>query len=101
MKFIIDIAGIVQWLVHGLVPQYGTETRVRLTNRYRMEKFIVYILKSKKSKKHYIGYTIDIEKRLKQHNAGLNRSTKYGIPWEVIYKEDGYKTRTDALKRER
>ncbi len=66
-----------------------------------MEKFTVYILKSQLRGKHYIGYTVDIKKRLKEHNEGLNRSTKYGVPWGIVYTEDGFRTRSDAIKRER
>ncbi|SRR3989338_2171633 len=66
-----------------------------------MDKFIVYILKSRKVNRHYIGSTKDIQKRLKDHNEGLNRSTKFGIPWEVIYTEKGFKTRRAAEERER
>ena len=67
-----------------------------------MDEFTVYILESEKvSSRHYIGSTRDIGKRLKDHNEGLNRSTKFGIPWEVIYTEKGFKTRRAAEERER
>ena len=48
---------------------------------------------------YYIGYTSDLEKRLKQHNDGLSKWTKRYKNWKVIYQEE-YKTRTEALKRE-
>lgn len=41
-----------------------------------MQKFGVYILKSLKNNSYYVGSTNDIEKRLSQHNSGLNYSTK-------------------------
>ncbi|KKP39548.1 MAG: hypothetical protein UR30_C0010G0044 [Candidatus Peregrinibacteria bacterium GW2011_GWC2_33_13] len=66
-----------------------------------MEVFTVYILRSIKTKKHYIGYTIDINKRLLQHNTRLNRSTIRGIPWEVIYSETGFNSRQRAMRREK
>lgn len=36
----------------------------------------VYILQSEKNKRHYIGSTDDIERRLKEHNIGKVSSTK-------------------------
>ncbi len=62
----------------------------------------VYILKSIKNNKHkyYIGCTIDIYNRLKQHNEGLTISTKSGAPWKLIYKEK-VTDRLSALRREK
>ena len=47
--------------------------------------YYVYILKSE-SEKYYIGYTNDLRRRLKEHNAGLNSSTR-GSVWHVYYYE--------------
>ena len=60
----------------------------------------VYILFSSKLKKFYIGQTSDLKKRLTQHNNGLGRYTKAGIPWVLVYKEF-YKSRNEALVREK
>ena len=60
----------------------------------------IYILFSPKTNRYYIGSTGDLEKRLKLHNAGLTKSTKYGIPWKIIYSEE-YSNRKDAVKREK
>lgn len=60
----------------------------------------VYILKSLKTKKYYIGSTRNISERLRLHNLGLTPSTKHGIPWEVIYTEE-YSDKKAALKREK
>lgn len=50
--------------------------------------FYVYVLESKKfDKELYIGYTDDLIKRLKEHNQGLNQSTKPYRPWHLIYYE--------------
>ena len=62
--------------------------------------FTVYILKSKKKEKYYIGFTSNLEKRLKQHNAGLNKSTVYGRPW-VIVRQESFDTKIEALNREK
>ena len=61
--------------------------------------FYTYVLKSKKDKKLYIGYTGDFKKRLQEHNSGANKSTKFRRPLELIYYE-AYKSEKDAKKRE-
>ena len=46
--------------------------------------YYVYVLHSlKKSDRYYIGYTLDLEKRLKEHNNGKSSHTKPWLPWEV------------------
>ncbi len=62
--------------------------------------FYVYILKSKKSGKSYIGHTSDLVKRLVEHNNGKSISTRFGRPWELIYEEE-FQTRSEAAMRER
>lgn len=47
----------------------------------------VYVLKSLKDKKWYIGCTNDIYKRVREHQSGKVRSTKHRLPVELIYKE--------------
>ena len=61
--------------------------------------YFVYVLKSQKDNKHYIGSTSNIEKRLAFHNAGLQRSTRTRIPFLLIYYEE-FATKQEALKRE-
>ncbi len=48
---------------------------------------------------YYIGSTQDINSRLTRHNKGLNKFTKSGIPWEIIYFEK-FDTRSEAYNRE-
>ncbi|MFC1612311.1 GIY-YIG nuclease family protein [Patescibacteria group bacterium] len=62
--------------------------------------FIVYILKSIKTARYYIGYTGDVVERLDAHNRGSVRSTKYFRPWKIIYTEE-YFSRTEAIRREK
>lgn len=47
----------------------------------------VYLLLSKKTCHWYIGSTKDLRKRILRHNLEENKSTKYGIPWKLIYCE--------------
>ncbi|MDP3965611.1 MAG: GIY-YIG nuclease family protein [bacterium] len=60
----------------------------------------MYVLLSKKTGGWYIGSTKEMQKRILSHNSGRNRSTKYGIPWGMIYCEIGL-NRDDARARER
>ncbi len=59
----------------------------------------VYVLYSDRIKKFYTGYTSNLEKRLDHHNYGLDRWSKRGIPWKIVYFEK-YNTKRDALVRE-
>jgi len=48
--------------------------------------YYVYIIKSVNfPKKIYIGYTLDIESRVKKHNEGGSEYTKDYYPWNLIY----------------
>ncbi len=47
----------------------------------------VYVLWSTRLRKRYVGSTNELSRRLREHNAGRNRFTKGGIPWEVIHTE--------------
>lgn len=63
-------------------------------------KYYVYILRSLKDNRYYIGSTADVRARLNYHNAGLQKSTKSRIPFELVYSEE-YDSKTEGLKREK
>jgi len=62
--------------------------------------FYVYVLKSEKDGKHYIGFTVDLKNRYNEHCLGEVRSTFYRRPLRLIYYEC-YENRKIAQKRER
>jgi len=62
--------------------------------------FYVYVLKSNKDGKHYIGFATDLKNRFKKHILGKVKATSYRRPLELIYYEC-YKDRGIAQKRER
>lgn len=62
--------------------------------------FYVYLLKSGKSGRWYIGQTSNLKSRLTEHNSQRNQSTKHDCPWELVYYE-AYRTRSLALGREK
>ncbi len=60
----------------------------------------VYLLQSRKDFSFYVGQTVDLKNRLKEHNDGKTYSTKNKIPWELIYCEC-FRSKKDALIREK
>jgi len=62
--------------------------------------YYVYILRSIKDGKYYIGSTADVIARIRFHNAGLQRSTRNRTPFELIYQE-GCASKSTALAREK
>ena len=61
--------------------------------------FYVYLLRSVEGY-HYTGHTPDLDRRLREHNAGTCRSTKRGTDWRIVYKEE-YASRSEAMRREK
>ncbi len=62
--------------------------------------YYTYVLKSIKNNKLYVDYSGDLYKRVKEHNLGLVKSTKSGMPWNLIYYE-ACKNEKDAVNREK
>lgn len=63
--------------------------------------FTVYVLKSFKNGKRYIGQTSkDAFSRMNEHNTGSNQWTRHNGPFEIVYFEN-FETRSEAIKRER
>ncbi|KKS96604.1 hypothetical protein A3B05_01960 [Candidatus Giovannonibacteria bacterium RIFCSPLOWO2_01_FULL_43_160] len=65
-----------------------------------MKFYYVYLLESIKNGNLYIGYTKDLLRRIKEHNQGLNFSTKPYRPWRLIYYEACLNEK-DAERREK
>jgi putative endonuclease len=61
--------------------------------------FFVYVIQSEKDGTTYTGFTENIDKRLKEHNAGKTRSIKHKVPFRVVHIEE-FETKTEAIKRE-
>ena len=60
----------------------------------------VYILQSQVSGRFYIGCTNNLTKRLKQHNAGQNRSTSLNRPWQLVCFK-GFSSGKEAYQNEK
>ena len=61
--------------------------------------YTVYVLRSFKDGRTYVGCTKNFENRLKEHNAGEVISTKKRVPFKLWYKEE-YVNKHEAYKRE-
>jgi putative endonuclease len=64
----------------------------------------VYVLASKKQDGHmvtYVGWTLDLERRLAEHNGAGKRGAKStrGRGWLLLYAEK-HRTRKGAMRRE-
>ncbi|RQP18680.1 MAG: GIY-YIG nuclease family protein [Parapedobacter sp.] len=63
--------------------------------------FTVYVLHSEKYGKIYIGYTSNLQERLKSHNElGKKGWTVKFRPWTLVYSET-YGSKAEAIHREK
>lgn len=72
----------------------GSET----SNKLRF--YYVYVLESENFNELYVGYTNDPTRRIREHNRGLNKSSKPYKPWKLIYYE-ACLNEEDAKRREK
>jgi len=66
-------------------------------------KYYVYLLKSTTSNRTYIGYSINVYKRLRAHNGEISggaKKTKIGRPWEIVLFVSGFEYERTALQYE-
>ena len=62
--------------------------------------YYTYVLKSKKDNNLYIGWTVDLKKRLKKHQGGNVVATANRRPLELVYYE-ACLNKEGAVKREK
>jgi len=63
--------------------------------------FNVYVLYSPSYNKIYIGFTSDLENRLRSHNMFASKGWTIKFrPWEILFTEN-FETKTEAMKREK
>lgn len=61
--------------------------------------YYAYVLINGKGE-FYKGHSDDMNKRLREHNSGVTKSTRKANDWKIVYNEE-YKTREEAIKREK
>ena len=63
--------------------------------------YYVYVLRSERNNKRYIGYTSkDVQHRLLEHNRGSNRWTSQNGPFRLVY-TDIFTDMKEAKNREK
>lgn len=59
----------------------------------------VYVLGSPARRRTYVGWTVDLERRLARHNAGAGAKATRGAAWLLLYAEK-HASRAQAMGRE-
>ncbi|MDD5116230.1 MAG: GIY-YIG nuclease family protein [Candidatus Omnitrophica bacterium] len=62
--------------------------------------YYVYALKSVKHNRIYIGFTTKLDTRIKEHNSGQTKSTRFYRPWKLFYYKE-LNSRNEARKEEK
>lgn len=66
-------------------------------------KYFIYLLKSETASRTYIGYSVNVFRRLKQHNGILSggaKKTQKGRPWKLIMFVSGFNYEKTAYQYE-
>jgi predicted GIY-YIG superfamily endonuclease len=61
--------------------------------------WLVYVLMSGDETRTYVGITLELERRLDQHNGALPggaKSTRAGRPWTIVVRYGPFATRGEA-----
>jgi putative endonuclease len=62
--------------------------------------FHIYVLRSERTGRRYVGSCEDLKERLHRHSTGQAPATKAGRPWNLVHSET-FATRPEAVRRER
>ena len=64
--------------------------------------YYVYVLKSLKTNKNYIGYTRDLDRRIPEHNRRKYRGqyTSNSGPWDLVFSES-FLSKNEAMQKEK
>jgi len=60
----------------------------------------VYILYSEKCDRYYVGYSANVQSRLKRHNAGMVTATRNCKPYKFCSSKS-FSTEVEAIREER
>ena len=60
----------------------------------------VYVLRSRRTGRRYVGSCQDVEARLREYNGGQSKSTRHAVPWELVHSES-FGSRSEAMRQER
>ena len=95
-----DVVG-VNWIQNSASPVYGIWLAEWTMDIHKVQfMFTVYVLRSSKDLRLYIGMTDDVVARVAKHNKGGVPSTRYRRPLNLVYREK-VPTRIEARNREK
>src|SRR3981081_177963 len=89
------VCGTARSQVQILSPRF---TRLRAETYNRM--FCVYVLRSEKTGRRYVGSCEDLAERLRRHNNAASQATRHGVPWLLLHGEK-FSSRCAAASKER
>ncbi|MCF8229893.1 MAG: GIY-YIG nuclease family protein [Bacteroidales bacterium] len=52
-----------------------------------MKSYYIYALESLQDGRVYVGFTSDVNRRIREHNNGKTKSTKGYRPWRLFFKK--------------
>jgi len=61
--------------------------------------FVYVLLCRSKPRKTYVGWTLDLARRVAEHNRGAGAKSTRGGQWALVYAES-HRTRNAAMRRE-
>jgi len=77
----------------------GAPILMSQSSKSKIKFFFVYMIYSKQRNASYVGYTVDILKRLNAHNHNKGAKFTKGSHWELIYSKR-FKDKIFAMKYE-
>ena len=72
---------------------------MKLNTSQKKQSFFVYMLFNDQRKVSYVGYTVNLENRLKAHNSNKGAKFTRGKKWRLIFSKK-FKTKVLAMKFE-
>jgi predicted GIY-YIG superfamily endonuclease len=60
--------------------------------------FYVYVLRSSKTGRRYVGSCENVDDRLRRHDAGHSKATRHSIPWILVHSEKLFEPRRSGEK---
>lgn len=82
----------------GSIPATSTKTPQLILRSFFM--YYVYVISSLTRNYIYVGLSADVKRRIIEHNAGKERTTRPYLPFELIYVES-CEDRIKAREREK
>jgi putative endonuclease len=62
--------------------------------------FHVYVLKSQKCGRRYVGFCENLETRIRRHDLGRSNGTHHGVAWILVHSEN-CSNRAEPTKKEK